>query len=212
VNIILLMSSFNELLYAFGSIVVLSLSLSFCMYTVGYLTPMEIIRNTLDRIKDEEKYYPYISYGLRLIAGPIALIGLIIAIFDPRGFYFISYALMSFGFAFTLIQVYENSTFIRAVQKRIGISNDGPIIIKDRISIEKTLLIARIIFIISCCVVFCGFGIFIMNFSNSAEVFRAFDLLGIAISMLLFAGIVELASIDFVDHEAILKRLDLCKY
>jgi hypothetical protein len=205
-----------ETLYACGFILLFTFLMGFLLFMIGYLTPTDIIRDAIESSHYDMIFFPIISKATRIIGALLAFIGFFVAIFDSvllnngnmRGYSFISFGLMYLSFSFTMVQTYENGKFIQNIQKIVGLNANKPKTIENYKKIEKWLLTSRSILMVGCWVcIICVIQIS-YNLSDISKTLNFLEIIGIGFAIMMFAGVFELATIDYISHNQILKTMD----
>ena len=201
-------------------------SITTLMIVIGWLTPSDIIENTIASLKDDGEIYSLLITPLSCLGICFILIGSIFALIDLvilnddefRGFALIGFGLIFLSFSYTMTQIYINEKFLETLQEVIKIPVKKYNKIKNRAAIERKLFLSRGIFIVGCSIVI--YAIYILIKSRTIPLnslsnillaisifFGSVDIIGIGFVFLIFAGTFEIDAINNIIQNQILNKL-----
>jgi len=197
------------------------------MIIIGWLSPSDIISNTIASISRDRELISLFINPLRILGVCFCLLGSVFAALDLvllndenfRGFSLIGFGLIFLSFSYTMLQIYNNEKFLDTVREITKSKGKKYTTIINIAKMEKILFLARFIFIVGCLVVLYSVHLLIeskINYplTNLPNIqialsifFGSVDIFGIGIVFLITAGTFEIDAINIITKNQILSKL-----
>jgi hypothetical protein len=209
------MGSFLQSAYEFGIIPLLLI----LIYVIALTTPSDIIQNTIDWTKTNDRFFPGLAkFNLSFAIISIILGSIFMGIFGNLGaIALISIGIMIFGFLFATWQAEKNDLFIENVKNKINIKINFIGFIDNREKIENLLYFSRVLLFFG--LEICAIGVILFHLDNLSPQstnlfsilnefqFRFLSITGLGYATMNFAWGIERYAIGLIQSNEILKAI-----